>query len=155
MNKIGKSQIFAVVFAVVAIIIGLIAIIKLVGVAELAVGFISFTFGLMAIIWTFKARRSLSPGSELRRTTNYFMFSLIAILLFSIWDTVLGFLRVDCPVSRWFVYLKFFFITVAYFVFLRAAYEILYMSKSFGFETKAKEIKEIVKQKKKARKKKG
>ncbi|MEK6816153.1 MAG: hypothetical protein AABY09_00945, partial [Nanoarchaeota archaeon] len=76
MRKRGK-QAFAMLLAVVAIFMGLVTIVKLVGVAELAVGAISLTFGIIAIIWTFKARASLSKGSELRRYTTHFMVCLI------------------------------------------------------------------------------
>ena len=46
----------------------------------------------------------------------------------------------------------FLFITIAYFVFLKAAYEILYISKSFGFEGKAAEISKIIQSKKRSKK---
>lgn len=150
MEKSGK-QTFAVILAITAILMGLFAIIKLVGVVELAVGVISLTFGVMAIIWTFKARSSLSKGSELRRYTTYFMLSLVAILMFSVWDTLLGFFG-KITLEKFFLYPKFLFITVAYFVFLKAAYEILYISKSFGFESKAAEINQIIKSKKRLKK---
>lgn len=146
MEKRGR-QAFAVILAVVAILTGLVAIIKLVGNAGLAVGVVSLTFGVMAIIWTFKARSSLSRGSELRRYTTHFMVCLIAILLFSVWDTLLGFFG-KISLERFFLYPKFIFITIAYFVFLKTAYEILYLSKSFGFEGRAAEISQIIKRRK-------
>ncbi len=145
-----KKKIFAPAFALFAILIGVIAIAKLVVVKELVVGIFSLTFGLMAIIWTYRARVSLSKGSELRDYTNYFLLCLIAILLFSIWDTFLGFYHYTHDGAHEFlVYPKYLFITAAYLVFLRASYQILYLSKKFGFSTEASDIKKAIESKKK------
>ena|SRR3989338_6974056 len=149
-KEIKKQKLFASIFGAIAIIVGLVAIIKIVVVKELIVGILSLTIGIMAIIWTYKARRSLSEGSELRNYTTYFLFCLVSILLFSIWDTFISFMQAqNLSINNFFLYPKYIFITIAYLIFLRAAYQILYLSKKFGFSEEAKDIQKLLASKKK------
>lgn len=144
------KDIIALVLAVVAILTGLVAIIKLVVIKELVVGVLSLTFGIMAIIWTYRARKSLSKGSELRKYTDYFILCLIAILFFSIWDTFLTYYQnINLVINEAWIYPKYLFITSTYLIFLRASYQILYLSKKFGFSEEASDIKKILDSKKK------
>lgn len=149
-GNMKTQKLFASIFGTIAILVGLIAIVKIVVIKELVVGILSLTIGIMAIIWTYKARRSLSEGSELRNYTTYFLLCLISILLFSIWDTFISFLQVQSlRISDFFLYPKYIFITIAYLIFLRAAYQILYLSKKFGFSEEAKDIQKLLEVKKK------
>src|SRR3989344_357420 len=130
--------------ALFAIVSGLFVIIKLVGNVELVVGIISLTFGILAIIWTLKARSVLSAGSSLRKYTGNFLMCLIFILLFSIWNTMARILNFQGI----FLYFEYFFIVMAYMVFVMAAYQILYLGKEFGFSREIKVMKKAIREKK-------
>lgn len=138
-------------FALLAILTGLIAIIKIVQVAEIIIGLFSLTFGITAIIWATKARGSLSIGSELRKYANLFLLSLLSIILFSFSDLLLFIFSQD-PVSVYFYYLKYAFITISYLVFLASSYQILSIGKAFGFNLAGENIKKAMTEKKKSKK---
>ncbi len=115
--------------AFLAVLFGVFALIRFVPDVQLVIGLLSITFGIVAMVWTHRAKRSLSAGTSLREYTNLFFFSLVFIFLFSLWDT-LGI------IFLWqgnLVYPKYFLITIAYLVFVFAAYKILYLGKQFGF----------------------
>lgn len=130
-----------------AILIGLIAIIKIVYIAEIIIGFFSLTFGITAMIWAFKARNSLSVGSELRKYANFFLVSLLSIIAFSTFDLLLSIFK-DTDIAVYFYYPKYVFLTAAYFIFLASSYQILSIGKVFGFNKAAENIKKIMKSKK-------
>lgn len=117
--------------ALLAVLFGVYALIKLVPSFELAIGFLSLTFGLMAIISTYRAKSSLSEGTSLRDYTNYFLFSLIFIVLFSVWDTMIVLFQWT---GGW-TFPKYFLLTIAYLIFFFTAYKILYLGKQFGFHS--------------------
>lgn len=132
-NEHGK-----VLTALLAVLFGVFAMISFVPVVELAIGFLSLTFGIVAIIWTYRAKTSLSKGTELRDYTNYFLFSLLFIVLFSVWDTLIFLFRWEGPL----VYPKYFLITIAYLIFVFAGYKILYVGRMFGFQQQVKKMNE-------------
>lgn len=138
-----------VVIAFIAVIFGLIAIIKLVSAvsAELTVGFVSLTFGLTAIMWTMKARKKLSIGSTLRKYTTNFVFCLLFLLAFSVWHAAVTIFQLEEIYGVQAIYPQYFFITLAYLTFVLAGYQILYLGKQFGFEGEAKKIREVIKEK--------
>ena len=119
-----------VVLAFLAVLFGVFAIIQFVPDVELAVDFLSLTFGLVAIFWTFRARGSLSPGTSLREYTSYFLWSLMLIFIYSVWGT----LEYILNWTGYWVYPKYFMISIAYLIFVFAAYKILYLGKEFGFQ---------------------
>ena len=53
------------VLGIIAIAAGLVAIFRIVVDTEIAVGFVTISFGVLAIIWTSMAATSLSKGSSL------------------------------------------------------------------------------------------
>lgn len=130
--------------ALLAVLFGVFALIRFVPVAELAIGFLSLTFGIVAIIWTYRAKTSLSKGTELRDYANYFLYSLVFIVLFSIWDTLIFLFEWEGMLA----YPKYFLITIAYLIFVFAAYKILYVGKLFGFQPQVKKMKESERKKK-------
>lgn len=146
----------AVVVAVIAIVIGLTAIIKLVSAVsiELTVGVISLSFGITAIMWTLRARKHLSPGSSLRKYTTNFFLCLIFLLIFSIWITIGKVVDLEAKFGLGVTYVEYLFITAAYLTFVVAAYQILYLGREFGFEEEAKVIKQVIIEKKQKEKKK-
>ncbi|PIN86415.1 hypothetical protein COV19_05015 [Candidatus Woesearchaeota archaeon CG10_big_fil_rev_8_21_14_0_10_44_13] len=130
-----------IIFALAAVLAGIAAIIIILGNAEVIITFMSLTFGVMAIIWTIMAYSSLSPGSSLRSYTGYFLACLILILVSSVWNGIVGLLKIG---GAW-KYLGYFFITSAYLVFVAAAYKIYYLGREFGFQKQAGRIKEAMK----------
>ena len=123
--------------ALLAVLFGVFALIMFVPVIELVIGFLSLTFGVLGIIWALRAKLSLSKGTMLRDYANYFLFALIFIVLFSVWDTLI--ILLDW--TGYLVYPKYFLITVAYLIFVLAAYKILYLGKQFGFKSQVKKMK--------------
>lgn len=131
---------------------GLIAIFRIVMDTEVAIGFVTISFGILAIIWTSMAINSLSKGSSLRRHTINFLLCLIFILLFSIWHTITKLFRWRETVNEFMLYPGYVFLILAFLIFVATAYQILSMGKEFGFENQAKEIKEVMEKKKKSKK---
>jgi len=146
MKKIGY---FA---ALIAIALGLMAIFKIVVNLEIAIGFVTISFGVLAIIWTSMALKSLSPGSSLKKHTIAFLFCLIFILSFSVWHTLEKLFGWRQSVVEVMLYPGYFFITAAFIIFVLAAYQILTMGKEFGFNVEASKIKKLMKEKKKVKK---
>lgn len=136
------KEILKIIFALVGILAGVIAIIKIVGTPSLTIAFMSLTFGIMAIIWTSMAHNSLSPGSSLRSYTGYFLVCLILVMLFSIWD---GVVKVFNLTGNW-LYTEYVFLTLAYIVFATAANKIYHLGKEFGFQKEAAKIKDVMKE---------
>lgn len=133
-----------------AIVASLIAIFRITANIEIAVGFITISFGILAIIWTSIAIRSLSPGSSLRGYTKTFLFCLIFIILFSIWHALGKMLLWEGLI----VFPEYVFIAIAYLIFAAAAYRIWRIGKEFGFKEQATRIKRVMVEKKKQKKKK-
>jgi len=135
----------------VAVIGGLLAIFRIVVDTEVAIGFITISFGILAIIWTSMAITSLSKGSSLRRHTTHFLFCLIFIVLFAVWHTISKLFEWRETLNEFMLYPSYLFITLAFLIFVITAYQILTMGKEFGFEKQAKEIEKVMKKKKKRR----
>lgn len=142
-----------IIFGLLAIASGLAAIFRLVVDTEVAVGFVTISFGILAIIWTTMAVTSLAKGSTLRRHTTNFLFCLIFILLFAIWHTLSKLFRWRETVNEFMLYPGYFFLIVAFLIFVATSYQVLMIGKEFGFEKQAKKIEKIMEQKKKKSKK--
>nr|MBI4156574.1 hypothetical protein [Candidatus Woesearchaeota archaeon] len=139
MNNIVKSLI-----GIVSIASGLYVLFKLSISLELAVAFLSLTFGVLAIIWTLIAKYSLSPGSTLRDFTTNFLVGITFLLIYSL-TTIIR--QINSPIQN-FVPIEYFLIAATFLLFVIAAYQILYIGKQFGFEKEAKTIKSILRTKK-------
>ncbi|MBL7100563.1 MAG: hypothetical protein ISS23_01270 [Nanoarchaeota archaeon] len=133
----------------ITIIIGIIAVIKLIADAELIVSALSLTFGVTALIWVFKARRSLSKGSSLKELTTHFLLIVIFVLCFSFWNVLIKMLALKDIYGDTIIFLQYLFISFAYIAFVGAAYKIRKIGQEFGFSPQAKNIKKIIKEKKK------
>ncbi len=143
----------SILFGLLAIAFGLTAIFKLVVDTEVAVGFVTISFGILAIIWTVMAVTSLSKGSSLRKHITNFLFCLVFILLFAIWHTISKLWNWRETVNEYMLYPGYFFLIVAFLIFVATAYQVLIMGKEFGFEKQAKKIEKIIEAKKKKEKK--
>jgi len=132
----------------VGVIFGLLAIFKVVKETEVAIGFITLSFGVLAIIWTSIAVKSLSKDSELRKHTAMFLVSLIFILLFSVWNTLSVLMGWRKTVNELWLYPSYLFISVAFLIFVSASYQAMMMGKVFGFGKQAEKIAQRIKEKK-------
>jgi len=139
MNNIVKSLI-----GIVSIASGLYVLFRLSISVELAVAFLSLTFGVLAIIWTLIAKYSLSPGSMLRDFTTNFLVGITFLLIYSL-TTIIR--QINSPIQN-FVPIEYFLITATFLLFVISAYQILRIGKQFGFEKEAKTIKGILRTKK-------
>ncbi len=150
-----SSELMKVVVSLIAVLIGLSAIFKLMPTNDIAIVFISFTFGILAIIWTARAIKNLSAGSSLRVYTINFLLCIIFIVLASVISFINQILKVDgVGSSQWkgLIFVQYFFITVSYIVFVYASYQISKISQEFGFKVEAKKIAKVVEEKKKTKK---
>ena len=134
------KEFWAAVLWMLGICLSIIAIFGITSDVKLSLAVLSVSVGILAIIWVFRARRSLSSGSSLRSYTTYFLVSLIFVLLFSLWTIADEIAHFEDALS----YIGFIFITIAYFIFLRAAYQILTIGKEFGFQQEAVRIKTVL-----------
>ncbi|MBU0470740.1 MAG: hypothetical protein KKA62_03875 [Nanoarchaeota archaeon] len=123
--------------AFIAVLFGVFAVISFVPQTELAIGFLSLSFGIVAVIWTYRAKMSLSSGTSLRDYANYFLLSLLFIISYSVWDTLIFLFNW----SGMLVYPKYFLVTIAYLIFVFTAYKILYLGKQFGFKLQVEKMK--------------
>lgn len=137
----------------IAIIIGIVAVVKLVVDVETLISALSLTFGVAAFMWIIKARRSLSEGSSLKNLTIHFLFTVIFVLCFSFWGIAVKMLALKDVYGDIIVFPQYLFISFAYITFIGAAYKIRKIGKEFGFSVQAKEIEKIIKEKKKKKKK--
>lgn len=133
----------------IAIVLGLLAIFRIVVDTEVAVGFVTISFGILAIIWTSMAVASLSKASSLRKLTINFLFCLIFILLFSIWHTMSKLFMWRETVNEVMLYPGYLFLTLAFLIFVITSYQILKIGKEFGFQKQSNKIKKAMEKKKK------
>lgn len=138
----------------VAIIVAMVALIKIVGNAELIVNALSLTFGVMAVIWVVKARKSLSEGSSLRTLTTHFLFTLIFVLCFSSWNLLVDAMALEEIYGTVIAFPQYLFISLTYITFVGTAYKIRKLGQEFGFSKQSKKISELLKKKEEKDKKK-
>lgn len=146
--KAKFGTILAGILWVIAIALSIFAIFKIIPYFELSIGFLTISFGILAIIWTSIAVKNLSPGSSLRSYTLYFLFSLIFIMLFSILHT----LEMVFQWTGFVVIIKYICITITYLIFVYASYSMWKIGREFGFRDEAKKIKKRIELKNKKRK---
>ncbi|HLD06260.1 MAG TPA: hypothetical protein VJC16_01865 [Candidatus Nanoarchaeia archaeon] len=133
------------------VIFGLIAIFRLIVDTEVAIGFVTISFGVLAIIWTTMALHSLSPGSALRRHTFNFLLCLAFILMFSIWHTLEKIFSWRTSINEALLYPGYLLIALAFLLFVGTAWQILTLGREFGFQGQASAISKIIKEKQRQR----
>ncbi|MEK6904666.1 MAG: hypothetical protein AABW87_03675 [Nanoarchaeota archaeon] len=135
-------ELFLVIISLAAIMAGLFGLMTLVGRdIALFIGLTSLCFGITSLMFTMRARSVLSRGSSLRDYTTSFALCLVLILVFSLWDTMIDLFNWS---GGW-LYPKYIFITLAYFVFLYTSYRIFNLGKEFGFKDQAEKIRKAMK----------
>ncbi len=138
--KLKFSKLFAGIIWTLGIVLSIFAIFKIIPHFEISVGFLTISFGILAIIWTSIAVKNLSPGSSLRSYTLCFLISLIFILLFSVMHTLEMAFRWEGSV----VIIKYIFITIAYLTFVYASYRIWKIGREFGFRDESFKIRKRI-----------
>ncbi|MBW2989821.1 hypothetical protein KY358_05900 [Candidatus Woesearchaeota archaeon] len=136
-----------VLLALIAVAGGLTAIFRIVADTEVAIGFVTLSFGILAIIWTSMALGSLSKGSSLRKHTSNFLLCLIFILSFSIWHTLSKLFGWRETLNEAMLYPAYIFLILAFLIFVVTSYQILMIGKEFGFRPQAKKIKSAINKK--------
>lgn len=104
-------------------------------------------FGIVSLLLISRARNSLSPGS-IRKYIDNFSICIAFILIFSIWQTGRSIFGKEISVSEFSSYPEMIFILFAYIGFILVSYRVFKISKEFGFKEEGKEIKRIIKEKK-------
>ena len=140
-----------VVVAFIAVLSGLVAIFKIVPDVEIAIGFITISFGILAVIWTSSALKSLSEGSALKDYTSKFLICLAFLLSFTVWNTT-SIIFDWRTTNRVLLYPGYAFITLSFLTFVWASYQILLIGQEFGFSEEASKIKKKIKEKKEKKK---
>lgn len=135
------------------VVFGLVAIFKIVVDTEVAIGLVTISFGVLAVIWTAMAMQSLSPGSSLRRHTFNFLLCIIFILFFSVWHTLEKLFSWRTSVNELMLYPGYVLIALAFLLFVGTAWQILTLGREFGFKSQAASIEKVIKEKKKKSKK--
>ena len=106
-------------------------------------------FGVTSLLLISRARNRLSEGS-IRRYMDNFAICLAFIVIFSIWQTVRGFVGADLFVERQSHFLTFpeyIFIVFAYIAFIIASFRVTGISEEFGFKEEGKKIKRLLQEK--------
>ncbi len=134
------------------VVFGLVAIFKIVVDTEIAIGLVTVSFGVLAVIWTLMAMQSLSPGSSLRRHTFNFLLCIIFILFFSVWHTLERLFGWRTSVNEVMLYPGYLLISLAFLLFVGTAWQILTLGREFGFKSQASTIEKVIKEKKQKKK---
>ena len=144
-----KKRVIGSIVALIGVIFGLIAIFQIIRQTELVIGFITLSFGILAIMWTAVAANSLSKGSSLRKYTFNYLTCIILLVLYTFWNTIgllFGWKEQSYSIL---IYPSYVFVTLAFLVFVSTSYQILSIGKEFGFKSEAKNIETVMKQNKK------
>lgn len=139
-NRGNLKEIFKNIVSAFAIYVGLYTITIIIPNLDLLIGLISISFGLMAIIWVLRARNVLSKGSSLKAYTTSFLFCVIFILLFSLYDSYITIFNVKGSV----VYLKYFLVTLIYIIIAYTSYKTYLLGSEFGFSEERSRIKKAL-----------
>lgn len=135
------------------VVFGLVTIFRIIVDTEIAIGLVTISFGVLAVIWTTMALQSLSKGSSLRRHTFNFLLCIIFILLFTVWHTLEKLFNWRTSINELMLYPGYLLITLAFLLFVGTAWQILTLGREFGFRGQASIIEKVIKEKEKSKKK--
>ncbi len=139
-NKGKAREIAKNVIGALVIYLGIYTMTKIAPSLDLVIGAISLTFGLMALIWVWKAKIAFSKGSSMRDFSGSFFSCLLSILMYSILESFIIMRNLG---GVW-IYLKYALMTIAYINFVYAAYKMRSLGTTFGFEDQGKRIKKVL-----------
>ncbi len=140
LNKGSAKETIKNVFGAAAILIGIYAASALLPSIDIFIVALSLTFGVMALIWVWKAKNAFSAGSQLRDFTGSFLSCLVAVLMFSLYDNAIAIFSLD---AKW-IYGKYALITIAYINFVYTSYKMRKLGDVFGFSEQGARIKKAI-----------
>ena len=143
LNRGKTKEVIKNIIGSAAILIGIYATSTLIPSADILIAALSLTFGVMALIWVWRAKNAFSIGSQLRDFTGSFLSCLVAVLIFSLYDNTIAIFNLD---SKW-AYGKYVLITIAYINFVVTAYKMRKLGNVFGFSEQGLKIKNAMKTK--------
>jgi len=100
---------------------------------ETVVGIITIILGVISIKFTFNAYRKLS-SQNLLSYIHYIFFSMISLILFSLWHTLREALELKEIYGPIIEMPEYIFVSLTYLSFFLGAISIFKMSKIFGFK---------------------
>ena len=139
--------------ALIGVIAGLIAIFKIVRQVELVIGFLTLSFGILAVIWAGAAVNSLSKGSSLKKYALNYFYCVVLLVLYTSWNTMSVLFGWREQGYTFYIYPSYVFLTLAFLVFVSTSYQILSIGKEFGFKSQAKVIEKAMGEKRNNKKK--
>ena len=145
-----KKRVLGSIIALIGVIGGLIAIFKIIKQPEVVIGFVTLSFGILAIIWTAAAVNSLSKGSSLRQYTLNYLICIILLVLYTFWNSIGLLFGWKYQSASLLVYPSYVFLTLSFLLFVATSYQILSIGKEFGFKSQAKKIEKIMQKNKKS-----
>ena len=139
------KKLLPIILGIISIAVAVYAIFRISHTTEFAINFLVISFGLLALIWSYKAYQSLAPNSSLRSYSLLFAAALTLIVL----NRILAVMSTFIIIKTWYNYLEYLTVISAYLLFVAASYKILAIGKEFGFADSTLLIKEALKEKKK------
>jgi len=112
-------------------------------------GSITFIFGVVALVWTYSARKQLAQGSSLRQYTSNFLVALAFIIASVGWHILSEITPIGQTMGSAAEYPGYFLLIIAFLVFVLAAYQMKFISQEFSFEDQAKDMKQALEKGKK------
>ncbi len=112
---------------------------------ELILGIFSVLFGIVAIVISLVAFKKLTSG-YLSTYVQWVIYSIFALILHSIWHTVMEAFELKETMGAIIEYPAYIFAIIAYFLIACASYRLYELSKVFGFKDKAKNIQRVIKE---------
>jgi len=107
-------------------------------------GAITIIFGIVAIVWTYSAKRTLAAGSSLRQYTSNFLIALFFIVGANVWHLIREVTNVAAAMGSAAEYPEYFLYILAFLVFVLAAYQMKFVSQEFNFEDQATDMKQAL-----------
>ena len=133
------------IFGIISIIVAIYAIFKISPTVEFAIDFFTISFGLLALIWAYKAYQSLAPNSSLKSHALLFALGLTLMVLYRLLTVISTFITTQ----RIYSYFEYLIVIIAYLLFVAASYKIMQIGQEFGFSESTSLIKEALKEKRK------
>lgn len=130
-----------VIFGLIAIVVAVYALFKISPKIEFAIDLFIMSFGILALIWAYKAHKALAPNSSLKAYSLLFALALTFIVINKILLISISLFSLPALYS----YLGHITIVIGYIMFVIASYKILVIGEEFGFAESTKMIKEALK----------
>ncbi len=100
-------------------------------------GSITTIFGIIALAWTYSARKKLAAGSSLREYISNLLVALLLILGASAWHLIRESTQISVKLGEVVEYPEYLLYIFAYLVLVLAAYRLKFIGEEFSFEEQA------------------